>query len=223
MSSFRPIFIAVAIGGSLIVAAFVINSLRPKIESQQPAAAFVRATGKCAECHRRETSAVVHQFEGSRHVQVGVTCLDCHQAVDGQEKLAHRGFTIAKALTAANCRQCHATEYRQYLRSRHAAPAWAAVPRSGRFHCRANRLRRAVPSRRDPAQPQSAGRYGRPGGRHQGLFDVPRRRQAERRRLDRHLHRLSRTAFGLGRAGPDAGDLRPVPHGPGPFPDRDLP
>ncbi|MGO8749301.1 MAG: multiheme c-type cytochrome [Thermoguttaceae bacterium] len=125
--SFRPIFIAVVVGGSLIVAAFVINSLRPKIELQQPAAAFVRATGKCAECHRRETSAVVHQFEGSRHVQVGVTCLDCHQAVDGQETLAHRGFTIAKALTAANCRQCHATEYRQYLRSRHAAPAWAAV------------------------------------------------------------------------------------------------
>jgi hypothetical protein len=125
--SFRPIFIAVVIGGSLIVAAFVINSLRPKIEVQQPAAAFVRATGKCAECHRRETPAVVHQFEGSRHAPAGVTCLDCHQPVDGQQKLEHRGFTIAKVLTAANCRQCHAAEYRQYLRSRHAAPAWAAV------------------------------------------------------------------------------------------------
>jgi hypothetical protein len=125
--SFRPVFIAVAIGGSLIVAAFVINSLRPKIEVEQPAAALVRATGKCAECHRRETSAVVHQFEGSRHVRAGVTCLDCHQGVAGQEKMEHRGFEIAKRLTAANCRACHANEYRQYERSRHAAPAWAAV------------------------------------------------------------------------------------------------
>jgi hypothetical protein len=131
--SFRPVFIAVVIGGALIVAAFVINGLRPKLEVQQPAAAFVRATGKCAECHRRETSAIVHQFEGSRHVQVGVTCLDCHQAVEGQPTLEHRGFTIAKALTAANCRQCHASEYRQYVRSRHAAPAWAAVRGPGDF------------------------------------------------------------------------------------------
>jgi hypothetical protein len=125
--SFRPVFIAVAIGGSLIVAAFVINGLRPQVEVRQPTASYVRATGKCAECHRRETSAIVHQFEGSRHVRAGVTCLDCHQAVEGQPTLAHRGFTIAKSLTAANCRQCHAAEYRQFLRSRHAAPAWAAV------------------------------------------------------------------------------------------------
>jgi hypothetical protein len=131
--SFRPVFIAVVIGGALIVAAFVINSLRPKVEIEQPAAAFVRATGKCAECHRRETSAIVHQFEASRHVRAGVTCLDCHQVVEGQEKMEHRGFVIAKQLTSANCRQCHANEYAQYLRSRHAAPAWAAVRGPGDF------------------------------------------------------------------------------------------
>lgn len=39
----------------------------------------------------------------------------------------HRGFVIAEHLTAKNCSQCHATEYEQFLRSRHAAPAWAAV------------------------------------------------------------------------------------------------
>ena len=66
-------------------------------------------------------------------MRAGVTCLDCHQAVEGQQTLTHRGFSIAKTLTAANCRQCHATEYRQYLRSRHAAPAWAAVRGPGDF------------------------------------------------------------------------------------------
>ena len=87
----------------------------------------MRATGKCATCHRRETSAVVHQFERSEHAKHGVSCLDCHRAVDGQEPQAHRGFTIAKHLTAKNCSECHSTEYTQFLRSRHAAPAWAAV------------------------------------------------------------------------------------------------
>jgi hypothetical protein len=93
----------------------------------QPTAAMSRAVGKCAECHLQETSAVVHQFEMSQHAREGVTCLDCHRPSAGQESLDHRGFVIAKHLTAANCAQCHKTQYDQFLRSRHAAPAWAAV------------------------------------------------------------------------------------------------
>ena len=125
--SFKSIFISVFLGASLIVVALIFNVKRPATDTSQPSPDFVRATGKCATCHRRETSAVVHQFERSEHAQQGVTCLDCHRAVDGQEQHAHRGFTIAKHLTAKNCSQCHTTEYTQFLRSRHAAPAWAAV------------------------------------------------------------------------------------------------
>jgi hydroxylamine dehydrogenase len=125
--SFRGVLITVFLGTALIVAAFMINAKRPHSEVAQPTAALVRATGKCAECHRRETSAVVHEFEMSRHNASGINCLECHRVVEGQEALDHRGFTIAKTVTAANCKQCHATEYQQFLRSRHAAPAWAAV------------------------------------------------------------------------------------------------
>ena len=125
--SFRSVFIAVVIATALVVAAWVINARRPGIETAQPTAALVRATGKCAECHRNETGAIVHEYEMSAHAANGVTCLDCHQPADGQEPYEHRGFVIARSLTANNCRQCHATEYQQYLRSRHAAPAWAAV------------------------------------------------------------------------------------------------
>src|SRR5262245_6527703 len=125
--SFRGVFIAVFVGTALLVAAFAINARRPRVETAQPTAAQVRATGKCAECHRNETAAVVHEFELSRHSAAGITCLDCHQVAQGQKELAHRGFAIATTVTAANCAQCHRTEYQQYLRSRHAAPAWAAV------------------------------------------------------------------------------------------------
>src|SRR4051812_34752556 len=131
--SFRGVFIAVFLGTALIVAAFLINAQRPRVEVVQPVAALVRATGKCAECHQRETSAVVHEYEMSRHSAAGTTCLHCHQPVKGQEPLDHKGFVIARTMTAANCQACHPKEYDQYLRSRHAAPAWAAVGGKGDF------------------------------------------------------------------------------------------
>lgn len=125
--SFKSVFIAVLLGTALVVAAMLVNSRRPAVERQQPSAQLVEATGKCAECHRHETSAIVHQYEMSRHAKQGVNCLDCHRAAPGQKTRQHKGFTIAVELTAKNCAQCHTAEYRQYERSRHAAPAWAAV------------------------------------------------------------------------------------------------
>ena len=125
--SLKPIVVTISIATFLIVIAFLINARRPVTDTSQPNPDFVRATGKCATCHRRETAAVIQQFEHSEHAKHGVSCLDCHRAVEPQEAQAHRGFEIAKHLTAKNCSQCHPTEYTQYLRSRHAAPAWAAV------------------------------------------------------------------------------------------------
>ncbi|HEY2587031.1 MAG TPA: multiheme c-type cytochrome [Tepidisphaeraceae bacterium] len=71
---------------------------------------------------------MVHEFEVSRHAASGkVNCLDCHAPKPGQQPLDHNGFVIAKHLTAQNCKQCHRTEYDQFLRCRHVAPAWAEV------------------------------------------------------------------------------------------------
>lgn len=125
--NFRTLFSTVVIATALLVGAFIVYRQRPGAQVQQPSATFVRATGKCAECHRQETSAVVHEFELSAHAQKDVNCLDCHRPVKGQESMDHRGFVIARHLTSANCRECHETEYRQFERSRHGAPAWAAV------------------------------------------------------------------------------------------------
>src|SRR3954465_11230682 len=104
----------------------MVNARRPRTEVAQPTAALVRATGKCAECHRRETSAVVHEFEMSRHNASGVNCLECHRVVEGQAALDPRGVPIGKNVTAANRKQGPAAEFQQFLRSRHAAPAWAS-------------------------------------------------------------------------------------------------
>ena len=74
--SFRPVFIAVVVAFGLIVSAFLINRARPRTETDQPSADFVRASGKCAECHTRQQYSVVHEYEMSRHAQKGVNCLD---------------------------------------------------------------------------------------------------------------------------------------------------
>jgi len=70
--SFRSVFLAVVIAFALILGAFLINSARPKVETEQPNANFVRATGKCAECHARSQYSVVHEYEMSMHAQKGV-------------------------------------------------------------------------------------------------------------------------------------------------------
>jgi hypothetical protein len=125
--SFRSVFIALVIGFGLVLAGYLINSRRPPVETAQPTAALVRASGKCAECHSRLQYSVVHEYELSAHARKGISCLECHQPAERQEKQDHHGFVIGKTVTAANCRGCHEGAYQQFLRSRHAAPSWAAV------------------------------------------------------------------------------------------------
>ena len=124
---FRSVFIAIVLATGLIVAAFVINSYRPKAVTDKPSAALIRASGKCAECHREMHYSVVHEFELSVHNEKKINCLECHQPAENQESKDHHGFLIATRLTAGNCRSCHEPIYQQFLRSRHAAPSWAAV------------------------------------------------------------------------------------------------
>jgi hypothetical protein len=127
MRGFGAVFIAVVPGFALTTGAFLINRARPAAEAGQPSAALVRASGKCAECPYRTQYSVVHEYEMSVHAAKHVSCLDCHQPQGNQERQDHHGFTIAKHLTAGNCRGCHETIYQEFLRSRHAAVSWAAV------------------------------------------------------------------------------------------------
>ena len=127
MNNFKAVFVAVFLGAAIIVAAVIVNSKRPTPRAGYENASFTKATGKCAACHRRETAAVVAQYESSKHAAVGVTCLECHSAAEGQEPVDHKGFAITTNPTSKNCAQCHSTEYEQFARSRHAASAWAAV------------------------------------------------------------------------------------------------
>jgi hydroxylamine dehydrogenase len=125
--SFRAVFLAVLIGTALLVAAYLVAWYRPRAETNQPTASLVRASGACAECHRNQQFSVVHEYELSVHAQRHVNCLECHQPAERQKGHDHHGFVISAQVTAANCRTCHERVYQQFVRSRHAAPSWAAV------------------------------------------------------------------------------------------------
>jgi hypothetical protein len=125
--SFRSVFIAISISFALILSAFLLHRARPRMEVDQPTADFVKATGKCAECHANQQYSVVHEYELSKHAAKGISCLDCHQPQQGQQKKEHNGFVTTTAITPGSCRPCHEQIYQEFLRSRHAAPSWAAV------------------------------------------------------------------------------------------------
>jgi hypothetical protein len=76
--SFRSVFIAVVAAFALIVSAFLVNRARPSVETQQPTADFVRASGKCAECHARLQYSVVHEYEMSAHAKRIDRGTGCH-------------------------------------------------------------------------------------------------------------------------------------------------
>ncbi len=124
---FQTVFVAIVVAFALVIGAFLINRQRPKVETEQPSAALVRASGRCAECHYRQQYSVVHEYEMSEHARRGVNCLDCHQPTSSQKGKEHHGFIITTQITPGNCRACHYAVYDEFLRSRHAAAAWAAI------------------------------------------------------------------------------------------------
>ena len=210
--SFRSVFLAVVIAFALILAALLVNRARPKIESDQPTAEMVRATGKCAECHSRAQYSVVHEYELSMHASKGVNCLDCHQPAVGQEKNDHHGFVISTKLTAGNCRTCHEPIYQQYLHSRHAAPSWGAIyGEKGLTPEQVNFSETYQPGgTRRPPHPfvQLEGALRWPAVR-----TVPQRRQTKQRRHDRQLHGMPCAAYEFHSGRPVTKHLRAVPHG----------
>jgi hypothetical protein len=118
-------------GTALLVGlALLVNSLRPRRDVQRASSEEVKGTGRCIECHKLQTPAIVRQWQDSRHARAGISCLDCHRATGAAGApgvIDHKGFTITRAITAGTCAGCHRREYAEFLRSRHAAASWTAV------------------------------------------------------------------------------------------------
>ncbi len=127
MKRWMMLWISLLLAGGLTLVVVKINQMRPKAEVEKLHPEEVRASGACLQCHTRVTPAITKQFRESSHFKQGVSCLDCHKAVDEQHAFNHNGFKITREVTAGACSRCHIDETKEFLRSRHGVPAWSAV------------------------------------------------------------------------------------------------
>ena len=221
--AFRSVFIAVVLGFALVIAAFLLNRQRPKIETEQPNAALVRASGKCAECHYSQQYSVVHEYEMSMHARKGVNCLECHQPAAEQAEQRPSRVCDRDASDCGNCRSCHETIYHQISceagtrqsRGRRCIGEKGFAAEQVAF---AETISAGICETSAPSVRTHGGRVG-DGER---VRAVPRRGKAERGwniGTCTACHTRHTSSVELSRL---AADLRPVPHGTRSFPDRDL-
>jgi hypothetical protein len=220
--NFRAVFIAIVIATGLIVSAYLINSKRPSVVVEQPSADFVRASGKCAECHRNSQYSIVHEYEMSKHAQKGVTCLDCHQVQPGQTGTNHNGFVINTGITPANCKTCHAAIYDQFVRSRHAAPSWVAVMGNKDFSPEMITQMEILHPGSMIRPPHPLTKLEGDSSTRSGCITCHAIGKPNADGSIGRLHALSYTAHIVGGSCQIAKHLRPVPPGPGSFADGNL-
>ena len=82
----------------------------------------------CVTCHREDTPGIVEQFGHSSMAAADVTCRDCHEVAEGYPgSVDHEGTYVLQRPSTTMCAECHETEARQFVQSRHGLPAYVAV------------------------------------------------------------------------------------------------
>jgi len=105
---------------SLLVVAFQESKQHRVDEGLQ---AVVTASNRgCVTCHSKDSPALVMEWERSRHAQLGVGCIDCHSAEEGDvDGWMHEGELVSALVTPRDCGICHARETEEFERSHHAS------------------------------------------------------------------------------------------------------
>jgi len=76
----------------------------------------------CVECHRYETPLAVQDWQLSKHSGEEVGCADCH----GEDHTSADDVDLATGPTADTCAGCHADQFDQFSRGKH-AHAWTVM------------------------------------------------------------------------------------------------
>jgi hydroxylamine dehydrogenase len=85
------------------------------------ASADPQVASNCMTCHLIESPGIYNQWFQSRHAMSDITCIDCHQAQEGEpDGYMHEGAFISTLVTPLDCGQCHDDEAQQVGNSYHA-------------------------------------------------------------------------------------------------------
>lgn len=128
----------------LVGAAFLVS---PAFAQSEDAAPLEPTADSCVECHEKESPGIVDHWRRSTHSTQDVTCIDCHQANEGDaDAWNHEGSLIATIVSPRDCAECHEDEADEFLHSHHA--------KAGRIlHSLDNRLAEVVEGNRTPFNP----------------------------------------------------------------------
>jgi cytochrome c551/c552 len=75
----------------------------------------------CLECHREMSPGLYLQWNGTKHAENGISCIDCHEADPADvDAFEHHGSNVATLVTPKDCGACHTDEAEQVGNSYHA-------------------------------------------------------------------------------------------------------
>jgi hydroxylamine dehydrogenase len=78
------------------------------------------AGAACIGCHTQVTPGAVHQWNDSKHSQVGVDCYTCHAAHDDDPSgFDHNGYRVTAVVGPSYCEGCHPQETQEFKDSLH--------------------------------------------------------------------------------------------------------
>jgi hypothetical protein len=116
-----------ALGGLFLLSLVLVQWMETARKAEEagirpPHVSVPAGSRECVECHAEENPGIIAHWEGSRHAQRGVGCVECHRG-DREEADAylHHGEQIATIVTPHDCARCHDHEAAEFAQSHHAA------------------------------------------------------------------------------------------------------
>jgi len=104
---------------SLLIVAFQESKLK-RMEKKEEAIITGVNTG-CVDCHKKDSPALVMEWEFSQHAKVGIGCIECHEANKEEvDAWKHEGEYISALVTPKDCSKCHVKEFDEFTSSHHA-------------------------------------------------------------------------------------------------------
>ncbi len=116
------ILISLFFMGSLITVGYIESErLLPKKKAK---AVVTNKNLGCVKCHSEKSPGIVVQWKESRHAALGVGCMDCHQAKEGEpDAWDHEESLIAIVPTPKDCARCHEQQAKEFTAGAHADAA----------------------------------------------------------------------------------------------------
>ena len=91
-------------------------------------------TQRCIDCHTKSNMApkMIDSWKESKHAEMGVGCLSCHQAEKGEfDAFLHHGTYVGLTPTPKDCATCHEQEVEENTKSKHAYQFWLMANTDG--------------------------------------------------------------------------------------------